>query len=60
MEELLGMLTDTDDVELEPSLQQLLLDLVGDAIKSNVALWEDRLLRLRAHCGSCHVAVVVD
>lgn len=53
------MLTNADDVELEPSLQQLLFDLVGDAIKSNVALREDRLLRLRAHCRSCHVAVLL-
>ena len=33
--------TDTDDIELEPSLQQLLLDLLRDAVETNVASGED-------------------
>ena len=36
-------LTDTDDVELEASLEQLLLDLLGDAIKPNMASGKDRI-----------------
>jgi hypothetical protein len=37
-------LTDTDDVELEPALHELLLDLVGDAVETNIAFGVDRLL----------------
>ena len=37
-------LTDADDVELEPALHELLLDLVGDAVEANIALGVDRLL----------------
>ena len=38
-------LTDTDNIELETSLQQLPLDLVRDAVEADMALWEDGLLR---------------
>jgi hypothetical protein len=45
-------LTDTDDVELEPALHELLLDLVGDAVETNIAFRVDRLLvEGRRHCG---------
>lgn len=38
-------LTNADNVELETSLQQLLLDLGGDAVETDVAPGEDRILR---------------
>jgi hypothetical protein len=47
-------LTNADDVELEPPLDELLLNLLGDAIEANVALGVDRLLRCSicgSHCG---------
>lgn len=44
-------LTDADDVELEAPLDELLLDLLGDAIKTDIALGVDRLLRCSI-CGS--------
>ena len=34
-------LTDADDVELEPALQELALDLRGDAVETDVALGVD-------------------
>ena len=37
-------LTDADDVELEPTLHEFLLDLAGDAVEANIALGVDRLL----------------
>lgn len=36
-------LTDADDIELEASLEQLLFDLLGDAIKPNMASGKDRI-----------------
>ena len=33
--------TDADDIELETALQELLLDLLGDAVKANMTSWED-------------------
>lgn len=42
-------LTDADDIELEASLQQLLLDLLGDAVKTYVASWEDRVPLRHCH-----------
>jgi hypothetical protein len=44
-----GELTNTDDVELKPSLEQLLLDLLSDAIKPNVAPWEDCIALWHCH-----------
>lgn len=35
--------TDADNIELETALQQLLLNLRGDAVETNMALGEDRL-----------------
>lgn len=50
-------LADTDDIELEAALEELLLDLVGDAVETDVALGEDgrRLLR-GCGCGHCECA----
>jgi len=46
--------TDTDDVELESALQQLLLNLLGDAVESDVALREDGVgQRVRSHGRHC-------
>ncbi len=50
-------LTDTDDIELETSLQQLLLDLLGDAIKTNMASREDRVPLGHCHRHGARVAV---
>lgn len=47
-------LTNADDVELEPPLDELLLNLLGDAIKTDIAFGVDRLLRCSicgSHCG---------
>ena len=41
--------TNADDVELEAALQQLLLDLAGDAVETDVRLGEHGALRLRGH-----------
>jgi hypothetical protein len=45
--------TDADDVELEPALHELLLNLLGDAVETDIALRVDgRLLgSVRGHCG---------
>ena len=48
--------TNTDDVELKSTLQQLLLNLVGDAVKTDIALGVDaglgrRVHHRRSHCG---------
>ncbi len=42
-------LTDADDIELESSLQQLLLDLLRDAIKTNMASREDSIPLRHGH-----------
>lgn len=39
-------LTNTDNIELEAALQELLLDLGGDAVETDVALGEDALCLL--------------
>ena len=39
-------LTNADDIELEPPLDRLLLDLLGDAVETDVALGEDTLCGL--------------
>ena len=47
-------LTDADDVELEATLDKLLLDLLGDAVETDIALGVDGLLlgSVRgSHCG---------
>lgn len=44
--------TNANDIELKATLQQLLLNLVGDAIEADVAFGEDTL-HLRAH-RRCH------
>jgi len=46
-------LADADDIELKTALQQLLLDLGGDAVEADVALGEDRRLLLRVHRRHC-------
>jgi len=38
--------TDTDDIELEAALQELLLDLTRDAVETDGLSWVDRLLLL--------------
>ena len=38
--------TDADDVELEAALQELLLDLGGNTVETDVALGEDALCGL--------------
>ena len=43
-------LTDADDVELEASLEQLLFDLLGNAIKSNMASGKDSIPLWHRHC----------
>ena len=49
--------TDADDVELKATLQQLLLDLVGDAVEADVALGEDGGT-LRAHGRGSHCSLL--
>lgn len=44
-----GHLTNADDVELETTLQQLALDLAGDAVETNVALGVDGRRRHGRH-----------
>lgn len=44
-----GRLTDADDVELETALQELALDLAGDAVETNVALGVDGRRRHGRH-----------
>lgn len=46
--------TNTDDVELETSLEELLLDLLGDAVETNMASREDSvsLIHCRSHIGT--------
>lgn len=39
-------LTNANNIELEAALQELLLDLGGDAVETDVALGEDALRRL--------------
>jgi hypothetical protein len=46
-------LTDTDDIELETALQQLLLNLLCDAVETDVALRKDRGLGVRVHHRHC-------
>lgn len=43
-------LTNANDIELETSLQQLLLDLGGDGVETNMAPWEHSV-PLRHGCG---------
>jgi hypothetical protein len=43
-------LANANDIELEAALEELLLDLGGDAVEANVALWEDALRSLRLRC----------
>jgi len=50
-------LADADDIELEAALEELLLDLVGDAVETDVALGEDGRGLLRGcGCGHCECA----
>lgn len=44
-------LTNTDDVELESALQELALDLGGDAVETDMALGVDGGSRYGRHCG---------
>lgn len=45
--------TDTHDIELKATLQQLALDLRGNAVKTNMAVRENSGLLSRS-CGSGH------
>ena len=53
-----GTHTDTHDIELETTLQELALDLRGDAVETDMAVGEDGGLLSRSsagsggHCGS--------
>ena len=48
------ILTDADDVELEPALQELALNLRCDAIETNMASGIHRLLRGVSVLNGCH------
>lgn len=55
-------LTNTDDIELEAALEELLLDLLGDAVETDVAFGEDGGCLLRGcsgggHCGCAGASV---
>ncbi len=43
--------TDTDDIELKPSFQQLALDLLRDTVEANVAARKDSIGHCRSHPG---------
>ena len=43
-------LTNADDVELEATLQELLLDLRGDAVETDMAPGKDSIRVCRRHC----------
>ena len=43
--------TNADDIELKAAFQQLLLDLVRDAVETDVVFGEDALHLLRVHRG---------
>ena len=45
--------TNADDIELKPALQELLLDLRGDAVKTDVAFRNDRLWLLAVRGRHC-------
>jgi hypothetical protein len=48
------MLTNADDIELEAPLDALLLNLLGDAVETDIAVRKDRLgLVGGGHCGWC-------
>lgn len=41
--------TDANDIELKASLEEFLLDLLSDAVKTNVASWEDGIPLRHCH-----------
>lgn len=45
--------TNTDDIELKASLQQFLLDLLGNAVETNVASWEHSVPLRHRHGHGC-------
>lgn len=47
-------LTNADNVELETALQQLLLNLRCDAVKTDMASWVHRRLSGVSICHGCH------
>lgn len=47
-----GPRTNTHDIELEPALQELALDLGGDAVETDMAVGEDGIRHGR-HWGGC-------
>ena len=49
------MHTDADNIELEPSFEKLLLNLIRDTVKSHVAFGKHGLRWLRGHCASRHL-----
>ena len=49
--------TNTDDVKLEATLQEFALDLMRDAVETNVTLWVDWLLH-SSHCRHCGFVVL--
>jgi hypothetical protein len=48
-------LTDADHIELEATLQELSLNLAGDAIETDMGLGHNWLLQARSDLGSGHV-----
>lgn len=55
--------TNANDIELKTTLQQLLLNLVGDAVETDVVFGEDALHLLRVHrgrhCGWCFPSIAL-
>ena len=51
--------TDNNHIELKPSFQQFVLNLLGDAVETDIGVGVDGLLLLlllgvwRSHCGRC-------
>lgn len=54
-----GLRTDTDDIELESALQQLLFNLRCDAVETDVAARIDRLAWGTVECCHCDVIMVI-
>ena len=46
-------LTDADDIELEPPLHRLLLDLLGDGVETDIAVRVNGRSLSGSHCGRC-------
>lgn len=49
---LIGLLTNADDIELETPLHRLPLNLLGDAVETDIAVRKDGLRLVLVVCGS--------